>query len=193
MKLSSNKENPIDILNIKLSDILSPYFKKIGLTPNGITFLSLLFGILSIYYLWNYNIFYFGITYYISYFFDCMDGHYARKYNMVSKFGDYFDHIKDVSVFLGIIYTLYKRYKASTKIWTIFITILVIFTFLMSLHLGCQEKNYENSESPTLENLKKICIGNHENIIQFTKWFGCGTWTLILILSIYFLNKNRKK
>ena len=27
---------------------------------------------------------------------DCLDGFYARKYNMTSQFGDYLDHLSDV-------------------------------------------------------------------------------------------------
>ena len=38
------------------------------------------------------------IYYFISYFFDVLDGIYAREYNMVSEFGDYYDHIKDIVV-----------------------------------------------------------------------------------------------
>lgn len=33
------------------------------------------------------------ILYYIGYFFDCMDGNYARTYKMTSDFGDKYDHI----------------------------------------------------------------------------------------------------
>ena len=33
-----------------------------------------------------------AILYYIGYFFDCMDGNYARTYKMTSNFGDKYDH-----------------------------------------------------------------------------------------------------
>jgi len=41
-----------------------------------------------------------AFSYLISYMFDCWDGYYARKYNMESKFGDYYDHVSDM--FIGI-------------------------------------------------------------------------------------------
>ena len=31
--------------------------------------------------------------------FDVLDGNYARNYKMVTQFGDYFDHIKDLIVY----------------------------------------------------------------------------------------------
>ena len=36
---------------------------------------------------------------FVGYFFDCMDGHFARKYNMVTEFGDMYDYITDLSKF----------------------------------------------------------------------------------------------
>jgi phosphatidylglycerophosphate synthase len=224
MKISSSRENPIDILNIRLADFLCPLFKKINLTANNITFLSMIFGLISIFYLYKHNWKMFAIMYYISYFFDCMDGHYARKYKMVSKFGDYFDHIKDVLVFLGIFIVLVRKYIVSLKIWIIFVIVLFIFTILMMCHIGCQEKIYhedddistktetktktetetdeekknkdnhlKNEESPSLTKLKNICFGKAKNTIQFTKWFGCGTWVLILLVCIYYLHKYSEK
>jgi hypothetical protein len=83
-----------------------PFFKKIGFTPNGITTLSLIFGIASAYYLYKGKIYMFALLYTISYFFDVMDGHFARKYKMVSKGGDYYDNvIKQMKGGIPIIYS----------------------------------------------------------------------------------------
>ena len=125
--------------------------------------------------------------------FDCMDGHYARKYKLVSKFGDYYDHIKDILVVVGLIIVLIIRYKVPRQVWIIFVTILLIFTALMTAQLGCQEKLYPHDESPMLKQSKLLCLGNAKKNIQYTKWFGCGTWTIMLILSVLYLNRNRIK
>ena len=48
-KIDQNYYNIIDNNLIQLSEYLSPTFKKLNFTPNGITTLSLVFGVLSIY------------------------------------------------------------------------------------------------------------------------------------------------
>ena len=183
MKIPSSQENPFDVANIWLMDKLCPSFKSIGLTANDITTLSLVFGLLSLFFLWKYNVAGFAVTYYISYMFDCMDGHYARKYNLVSKFGDYYDHIKDVLVVIGLFTILIIRYKVPLKV--------SIFTLLMISHLGCQEKLYPHDESPALSKSKLLCPGNAKNNIKFTRWFGCGTWTIVAILAVFYMKRNR--
>lgn len=51
-KIPEEAENPIDNVLISFSDYLCPFFKKMNFIPNGITTLSLFFGLLSIYYLY---------------------------------------------------------------------------------------------------------------------------------------------
>jgi phosphatidylglycerophosphate synthase len=190
-KIPINQENPIDVYNINLVDKLCPFFNKLKFTPNGITTLSLIFGLLSLWYLWKYNWVGFAVSYYISYLFDCLDGHYARKYKMVSKFGDTYDHVKDVLVMCGIFYILFSRYKVDGKVWKNFVIATVFMSVLMSAQLGCQEKLYPKDESQTLGFTKKLCIGDPSNTIQFTKWFGCGTWVVYIIGAVWYLDKNR--
>jgi len=191
MKIPSSQENPIDVANIWLCDKLCPLFHSLKMTANHITTLSLIFGIISLVFLWKYNWIGFAVTYYISYMFDCMDGHYARKYKMVSKFGDYYDHIKDVIVVIGILVILIVRYQVPRKVWVVFTVVLLVFTLLMTAHLGCQEKLYPHDESPALNSSKILCPGDAKKNIQYTKWFGCGTWTLVTISMVFYLNKNR--
>lgn len=191
-KIPDSQDNPIDVLNIKLCEKVCPFFKTLRFTPNGITTLSLIFGLVSIYFIWNYNWIGFGISYYISYFFDCLDGHYARKYKMVSKGGDLYDHIKDITVILLLIATVIYRYKIIPgKKVIIIVTLTVVMTLLMMAQLGCQEKLYPKSESNSISLTKKLCIGDANKTIYITKWFGCGTWAVYIIILSYFLVKSR--
>lgn len=189
-KIPSSQENPFDVYNISLVDKLCPTFKSLKFTPNGITTLSLIFGLLSLLFLWNYNVLGFGICYYISYLFDCLDGHYARKYNMVSKFGDLYDHIKDVLVVIGIFTILYLRYKKKNNVWRNFILLTIGMTLFMNAQLGCQEKLYPKNESDTLKFAKNLCPGSPTKTIQITKWFGCGTWIIYIILAVWYLKSK---
>lgn len=80
-KISFEDENPFDVLLIKLSEVVSPYIREYtSLTPNGITTLSTICGIISLYFLHIKQIFLFSIFFILFYFFDVLDGYFARKY-----------------------------------------------------------------------------------------------------------------
>lgn len=192
-KVHPKYENPIDNVLIDLADILCPLFKRFSMTPNGITTLSLIFGIIAILCLIKGKYICFGISFFVSYFFDIMDGHYARKYKMTSKFGDMYDHAKDVIVFTGIFAVFLYRNRMSAKKQLVFLTVFTILLALaMCMHLGCQEKIYPKEESDTLHFSKQLCMGNPYEHIRWTKYFGCGTFIVITILLIIYVERNRK-
>ena len=170
---------------------MNPYFKQLGFTPNGLTAVSALFGFLSVYFLYQSNYLVAAGLYAISYAFDCFDGHFARTYNQVTKFGDLFDHIKDimVNVLLGLVLLFKKDITRNHKIQSL----LLIFLFhsLMSVHLSCQEEHYhannivaEDDKSECLQtfNIFKGICGKKN--IKYTRYFGCGTANLVLILAL---------
>ena len=191
-KIERKYENPIDNVLLDIIEAVSPTFYKLGFNANGITTLSLIFGLLSIFFLYKGSIYLFMISYLISYFFDCMDGYFARRYKCVSKFGDYYDHIKDACVFIGIIIVVFLKYRCSHI--TIFVSsiLLVLGFFLMNMHLGCQEKIYSKTkcdESPSLDKLKNICPGDPENSIKYLRYFGTGTYNLFFIIVIFIVHR----
>tara|TARA_Y100000389_G_scaffold107615_1_gene104615 strand:- start:7 stop:588 length:582 start_codon:yes stop_codon:yes gene_type:complete len=190
-KVTEKYENPIDNYLYDVAEALHPYFYKLNFTPNGITTLSLITGIASIYYMYNKKFIQFAILYFISYFFDCADGSYARKYKMVSKFGDLYDHFKDWSVSLIGLWVLFSKYKLGKNLKLI-IPIAIMIPLLI-VHIGCQEKMYGKNESETLEISKRFCPANTKNeleyITQYTRFAGCGTFVLFQILIVYLLMK----
>lgn len=195
-KIKKCHENPIDNVLIQLSDDLCPTFKKLKFTPNGITTLSLVFGLLAVFCLYKGYIWAFAILYFISYFFDNMDGHFARRYGMTSKFGDYYDHIKDIVIVILLLIVLIMRNRCSKKIWIISGIILGIAFLLMSAQLGCQEKIYKqnddpNDESPSLSFTTNLCPFNPNEGCKYLRWFGCGTFIIIFIGVIIYMEKSR--
>jgi len=183
-KLKEEDENPIDNLVYKVVEILDPIFYKLKFTPNIITTLSIIFGILSIYYFIKKN--YICIPLYvISYILDCSDGYYARKYNMVTKFGDYYDHISDILVHYILLYLIYIKTKVRYKI-PLIITI-IIFTFLISYHIALQELIYNKEvESEWLNVYITFFISNlNKDNIRWSRYFGCGTYNLIFVIIMY--------
>jgi phosphatidylglycerophosphate synthase len=192
-KIPKTYENPLDNIIIDLADSLCPFFHKLGFTPNGITTLSLIFALFAAWALWKGHVWLFAILYVISYFFDCMDGHYARKYNQVTKLGDLYDHVKDIVTGLLIMWVLYYRNKdrCNWNVWIPVIVVFVLFTGLGYAHLGCQEKIYGLNQSGTLSAGKMLCPGNASKNIRWTRWVGMGTWIVVLIACVVVIEKTK--
>ena len=191
-KIPRDLENPIDNWLIQLADYLSPFFRATGHTPNMITTYSLITGLLSCYCLWKGHVILFALLYALSYFFDCFDGHFARKYKMTSQFGDIYDHVKDVVVVLLILFVVFKKCKKNIN--AVIITIFVVFTYMSAIHLGCQQKyctegEEDKDDSAFLNKLRPLC-GNKDNI-KWTRFFGTGTYNLVLILLICYVCQTK--
>ena len=125
---------------------------KYNLTPNVLTTISfaLQFSSVQLLYL-NYRVTYF-ILYLLGYYFDCIDGPMARRYNMVTTFGDFYDHSTDVFCYILSInyYINYLNLLDNTVITLIY----GLFLFCLMKHVGCQEKIFNNS----LKNKKEISM-----------------------------------
>lgn len=189
-KIEHIYENPLDNILIEISDFLSPYAYRLGLTPNILTTISILFAGITVYLLFNKYYMLASFMYLVSYYFDCMDGFFARKYKMYSKFGDYYDHIADITKVTFIFFTLY--YINSKKFFT-FLPLIIIFGILFNIHIGCQELYYDKNESDVLNIFKKICPVRNKNdkneilnAMTYTRYVGCGTFNLLIIILIIY-------
>ena len=183
-KMESKFENPVDNLFINVFNLFDKYLYKLNFTPNILTFISLILSLIGVYYIYNKNYKIGSILLLIGYFFDCCDGNFARKYNMVTKNGDYFDHISDIlKIILLYIVIYYSNLKKNNKI--LFYIVNVIFILLFNIHMGCQECIYNKdlTKSSTLEFTKNLCPGIQ--YIHYTKSVGCGTFFLVLCIYLY--------
>ncbi len=187
-KIPKEDEDPIDNIFVAFAQQIEPAFKALKFTPNGITTLSLIFGLLAAWGLYKGYIWLFALAYFISYFFDVMDGHFARRYGMTSKFGDWYDHIKDVVVAVLIIAIVFNRYKCSPKIWTIIIVLFLVMTILNATFIGCQSRLYKDGASLKLE--RKLCIGDPKKNIKWLRYFGPAIWTIFFIILIVLMEKK---
>jgi phosphatidylglycerophosphate synthase len=181
-KLHPKYENPIDDVILNIIDGWCPTLKNLGFTPNVLTTISLVFGVLSVYYLSKDKFVIAAVLYSISYIFDCVDGHFARKYKMITKFGDYYDHISDVLVTIGLLYYIYKKCKPC-------VIPIILIGFLSTIHLGCQERLYPSNESPSLSQWKTWCPT--DDTIHYTKYFGCGTAVMVIISVLMYLEYKK--
>jgi phosphatidylglycerophosphate synthase len=194
LKIPPEIDNPIDNILYRLSDAANPLFYKLRLTPNMITTLSMLFTILATLAILSNCPLLFVILYLVSYFFDVADGSYARRYKMTSKFGDLYDHIKDIIGFCLICYVLFIRYRKSITIGPL--VIIVTFTTLFMTHMGCEQK-YLNDNDSSL-NLSKYfcpCKEAHQarDIMKWSRYFGPASFAIFFALFVFWLMKHNSK
>jgi phosphatidylglycerophosphate synthase len=160
-----------------------------------VTTLSIIFGILSAYFVLKGQFIIASIMWVISYYLDCVDGKLARKYNMISEFGDYYDHIGDIFKIIIIFYALFKsNHTRKTSVnQQMYLLIYFIFLFLSAVHMGYQEAVYDKKNESHWLNFLKVAVttvyNNPTEIIHVTKYFGCGTATLVFALLIIFWRK----
>ena len=163
-----------------VSDIILktiPFWKSVGFNANMITTLSLISSCLSVYYFYKKNAALSVLFLVFRWYCDFADGIYARTYNNITKFGDYYDHIVDLMFSLGIflvfIFTKYKN--PYTKY--ILISIQIVFFILFSMHMTCIEKVYNDeinqnrSESSKqtsfIGNLSGVCPDKYSGILRY--------------------------
>ena len=188
-KIKDIYECPFDKYLLRFIDTHLDCYYNNGFTPNIITTIGILFGLLSMYSILQYNFKLASLLLLIAYYFDCVDGKLARKYNLQTKFGDYYDHFGDLFKIIIILYALYKTNSIQFNNIKI---ILIILLVMMIIHLGYQEKIYNRTESPTL-NFSKFLANfdsNPYNTIKYTKYYGCGTFIFVLCIIIFFWNKK---
>jgi phosphatidylglycerophosphate synthase len=189
-KIPDDIDNPIDNLLVKWFDNNSEFFKNTGHTPNILTTYSLITGLISCYFLNKKKLLLFSIFYAISYFFDCADGSFARKYNMTSDFGDMYDHIKDISVSLLVLYITFKNSRKN--ITPPIILISLIFLSLCIYHLSCQENNcdekFKDKNNGFFKPFNSLCKG-HVHHIRWTRFFGTGSLNVFFIFIICYINR----
>ena len=187
-KLPVELECPGDIVFNKIVHVISPLFHLAGFTPNGITTISLICGIFAAYMVYSKNFIGGAVAYVMAYLFDCLDGYYARTYNQVTKFGDYYDHYSDVLKFSLLAYAMYS---VDSTMLLYSAPFLLIGGLLMSAFMGCQEVYYnKRDESAFLGGLIFSSQMTEADSIQYLKWvryFGPGNYTclIVVILACY--------
>ncbi len=186
-KLAYEHDNFFDNMIYKFIDTHLHKYYELGFTPNMVTTMSLITGCLAAYSITQKKFTLAGILHLISYYFDCVDGKLARKYNMVTIFGDYYDHFSDIT---KVILVLIALYNSNINTFKKVILVLIPLFVLSMYHIGCQQTLYpeDTTESPTLDIFKSTKESCMKNIYE-TKFFGLGTFNLVFAIIIIFWNK----
>ncbi len=194
-KLPPSMENPVDHYIISFAEWTNPFFYNMRLTPNILTMISFVIGIGAAFAIYYQHYILGGLLFFVSYIFDCMDGNYARKYGMVTSFGDWFDHITDIVVYsaICIIIILDTRIPIFWKTWIVFCSI-VSFGFVLVV-VGCQERFYHNGTqhavgSSSLQATHSMCPNPTDpaKSLHVWRWFGFGTQVVIFVANIIALH-----
>lgn len=192
-KLPRNLENPIDNVLLAWSARLGPPLRATGHTPNQITTYSLVAGVLAAAALHRGAVGWFSALYAAAYFLDCADGQYARRYGMVSVFGDWYDHVSDAVKLLCIGAAAAARYAVGPADCAVMGALLVA----TCTHMGCQQQYHQRHRGAsgggeTLDGLQPLCPA-HSAMLPRTRWFGMGTLHAAIVVWIWTLEYRRRR
>ena len=183
-KIDSEHENPLDRVLMDISGSLLPFFHCTGHVPNVLTTYSFAAGLGAVACLWHDRPYGFVVLMTISYFFDTMDGQFAREYNQTSRFGDLYDHITDAVVILLIVHAVIHRGKRPVT-WQLVI-LGGIALLLMTTHFGCQQRWKNPSLAwETLDLNQGLCPDREW--IHWTRFFCPGTLNFFVIIMAWYM------
>tara|TARA_Y100000739_G_C20428101_1_gene382088 strand:+ start:53 stop:628 length:576 start_codon:yes stop_codon:yes gene_type:complete len=181
---NKNFDNVFDNLMYRLSDKISPILYKYNITPNQITILGIISGLISCYYLYIDELHLSFLFIMISCFFDDLDGHHARKYKLVSKFGDLLDHVGDIIKTICLIYVIYIKYFSN------FYNIKELIIFILIINFIHNSCIYEILDTNNAIFNRKFCVypKNYiESILSITKHFQNTILIVYLYIYLYYI------
>ena len=182
-KIELCMDHPIETEMLKLSEQMSSFLHNANVTPNMITTMGLLFGLMAVYFIWKGNKMLAFVFFWVGFFCDCLDGYYARKYDMMSTFGAYYDITRDWIVTSLLIIIIFIKIK-NPELRVFYVVSTLVLFFLMGVHVGCQEKNtVPQKQSETLKLTKNLCPD--KRYIYITRFFGCATFIFFQSLLIF--------
>ena len=167
--------------------------KKIPITPNMISILSILLTISLVYFIKYKNQYKIGaLIFLLTRYLDTLDGILARKGNMESSLGEKLDHYGDILQIIILIYLLIdKRRNKNIYYWIIPIIVLII----LSLSMSCQQKWINSSnrkeKNETIKDIELLCPYQIYKNPILMKYFGYGFATLLM--SFYIANIGNMK
>lgn len=208
MKYGDDKdfESPPDVyLFHPLASQTLHLYKQAGLTPNNVTTLSLICSLLSVYYLYKRQYSTAAILYILNYYFDCVDGRLARRYNMKSDIGEAYDALSDniavAVLFITMLYLIKDEY-----IWYLIglavIVSVVLNYWYVSNEMHAKGPNYASNVMSRLKDLPinrlyekftkstyNMYLSTREYIPEVIKknikYFGSGTANIVIATLMY--------
>lgn len=175
-KLSWHIECPADYYMVSISAPYFDHWRSYGVTANHLTLMAGIFQLLACGCLYRRLALLAGVLWIFGYYFDAIDGSYARYHYLCSNFGDLFDHIRDWVCTIVLVGVILWRYQ-----WRLFDSIFWVMTLiLLGVFLSAQEQyvtmNRPNVEPSWFLSLLKH-LTNHlqwpaETLLHTLRWVG---------------------
>jgi phosphatidylglycerophosphate synthase len=130
----------------------------------------------------------FAVLWALQGFWDCADGYYARKYGMVTSFGDAYDHATDIAAVLALVVMVHRKYDVPPLIMAGFVFALAC----NAVFVGCQQKYYaRGSRTESLDSLQAACPDT--SWLPWTRWLAHGTFHALLVLVVVYCDKYHRR
>jgi phosphatidylglycerophosphate synthase len=113
--------------------------------------------------------------------FDCFDGYFARKHDMITVFGDWYDHITDWLVVLLLCYVIYKNKNINSKSKLYAFSGLILMFAFSAIFVGCEQK-FNNNPNPSLKIFESACKDDIDYNLTTFKDVSMGTLTIYIFL-----------
>ena len=130
----------------------------------------------------------FALLYALGYFFDCVDGIFARRYGMTSRLGDMYDHVTDVTVTVGVLIVVMKKKKRPITWHPVAVLLVALVFFIVSM--GCQQRKKSNQDDESLDITKPAC--RDEEWITWTRFLGPTTFYTVVVLVVIYLFQEKQ-
>lgn len=184
----------IDLPVSKLIVKTLPFWNKLGFTPNKLTTFGLISSTLCIYNIINRNTLHSILFLILRMYFDYADGLFARKYDQVTTFGEYYDHITDMLYGISLFYVFFltKNWNNTGNLKIKLIILFIVFTVLYAFNYSCIEKEYDdtNKHIGLINHYKYLCPSKYSFIF---KMFDGSVFYCMLIIIIYLFIKYNPK
>ena len=169
------RKNIFEALYNWISKPLSRIIAKTFLTPNQITIISGIFGIIGAYLLTchsSINLIYAAVFIQLFAILDLVDGDVARLKGMQSFFGQWldiqFDKLNDVLIIFGMTYGLYN--KTNNNYFLVLGMVLMGLIYLIQFSMARNSRIYKSAKNK-VEKEKKNIINDFPQKILFIKKF----------------------
>jgi phosphatidylglycerophosphate synthase len=193
-KVDGQLENQLDVLCTYSCDQVLPHLYEMGVTPNDLTTAGLVLGLGAAYAVHAHaDPLVPALAYLGSYWFDCADGMMARRYQMSSEFGDYYDHASDAIRHIALAYVVWRHLDLKPVHWVVTVALAVG----ACAHLGCMEvvnasdgRAHQSSLRPMRRAVELTIAPDADAARQCmanTRWCGVGTlsiWIAYLLYSV---------
>ena len=186
-QVSREYQDPIDNIIYDSSDNIVPIFRKLNFNANDITTLSNISMCITLLLLLHAKFYWACLFIFLSYYLDCLDGFFARKYKQTSTFGERYDHYSDIIKAITLILTLY--YINPTKFIKI-LPIVIIICITTFTYSGCID--IINKEDTSYSSFSKclcpiINVNNKDEVdkhMKIIRYLGPGITQIFNIIII---------